>query len=656
MRNICHKISYTLIITLACSVSVMSQMTPWIPVDTMQNTFGTALPNLGPIATSHYSPLVMILHRGKSTYASSSALVYNLSTDNGNTWSRKLPPINTQIGFGARYPTLTLKLDSGQALQTAKAFSTFGHVAAIPEIDQGAALVSDIFNATSTSVAFNQMTGSRLGQLCWASDTENRFFWVGQNPSNGNHTLFRTSDLVNIESFPIINLSDIAGEFIPLQGDSYNGKLYFGFIAAKPGSGTPLVYMPAYVTSTDNGATWSPVNWVDFRQALGAYRFDRLWDYKPNDQFLQLQGDMVVGFDGRVHFALGLQDTNMSVGQNRNAIVEILQTGSYWSAAMVAENLSDISWSKLDGPALGQMGYSVNISAGKSMGVYAVSFVHPPLNNPLDSLCDVYVATRTEGTYYFYPFNLTETPGKNENSHHMSPRISFSSANSEYYARIMYNYPAGYEGYFPNNGGYDTQPSTIYFTNFNIPIPLSPVEFTSFTARSMSRGVVLEWVTATEKNNYLFTVEKNSGEGFFAIGNVKGAGTSTQFNSYNFTDNTPTPGAFYRIKQTDYDGSFAYSQEIETPTDYLYDFKLEQNYPNPFNPSTVIRFSLPVAGTTTLDIYNSLGEKVVTLLNKDLPAGEHQVNFEAGNLSGGVYFCQLRSGTKQQMVKMLLVK
>ncbi|MBK6681634.1 MAG: hypothetical protein IPG53_17345 [Ignavibacteriales bacterium] len=102
----------------------------------------------------------------------------------------------------------------------------------------------------------------------------------------------------------------------------------------------------------------------------------------------------------------------------------------------------------------------------------------------------------------------------------MSPRISFSSANSEYYARIMYNYPAGYEGYFPNNGGYDTQPSTIYFTNFNIPIPLSPVEFTSLLQEQRS---VLEWVTATEKNNYLFTVEKSSGEGFFAIGNVKGA-------------------------------------------------------------------------------------------------------------------------------------
>lgn len=656
MRKVNNKISYALFIILVYSAPVMSQMTPWIPVDTMQNTFSTASPNLGPIASSHYSPLVMILHRGNSNYASGGALVYNLSTDNGNSWSRKLPPINTQAGFGARYPTLALKLDSGQALQTAKAFSTFGHLSAIPEVDQGAALVSDIFNATSTSITFNQMTGSQTGQLCWASDTENRFFRVGQNTSGGGYSLFRTSDLVTIESFPMINSADIAGAFIPLQGDSYNGKLYFGFIAAKPGSGTPLVYMPAYVTSTDNGATWSPVNWVDFRQAVGATRFDRLWDYKPNDQFLQLQGDMAVGFDGRVHFALGLQDTNMTTGQNRNVIAEILQTGSYWSAAMVAENLSDITWSKLDGPALGQMGYSVNISAGKSMGVYAVSFVHPPLNNPLDSLCDVYVATRTEGTYYFYPFNLTETPGKNENSHHMSPRISFSSANSEYYARIMYNYPAGYEGYFPNNGGYDTQPSTIYFTNFNIPIPLSPVEFTSFTARSMSRGVVLEWVTATEKNNYLFTVEKNSGEGFFAIGNVKGAGTSTQFNSYNFTDNTPTPGAFYRIKQTDYDGSFAYSQEIETPTDYLYDFKLEQNYPNPFNPSTVIRFSLPVAGTTTLDIYNSLGEKVVTLLNKDLPAGEHQVNFEAGNLSGGVYFCQLRSGTKQQMVKMLLVK
>lgn len=102
MRNVNHLISYALLIILVYSAPVMSQLTPWTPVDTMQNTYGTALPNLGPIATSHYSPLVMILHRGKSSYASSSALVYNLSTDNGNTWNRELPPINTQIGFAAR--------------------------------------------------------------------------------------------------------------------------------------------------------------------------------------------------------------------------------------------------------------------------------------------------------------------------------------------------------------------------------------------------------------------------------------------------------------------------------------------------------------------------------------------------------------------------
>ncbi|GAB1443397.1 hypothetical protein MASR2M39_22370 [Ignavibacteriales bacterium] len=187
MRNVNHKMSYALFIMLVFSAPVMSQMTPWTPVDTMQNTFSTASPNLGPIASSYYSPLVMILHRGNSNYASSSALVYNISTDNGTTWSRKLPPINTQAGFGARYPTLALKLDSGQALQNAKVFSTFGHLSAIPEIDQGAALVSDIFNATSTSIVFNQMTGSQSG-TSWASDTENRFFWVGQNPAGGNYT------------------------------------------------------------------------------------------------------------------------------------------------------------------------------------------------------------------------------------------------------------------------------------------------------------------------------------------------------------------------------------------------------------------------------------------------------------------------------------
>ncbi len=67
-------------------------------------------------------------------------------------------------------------------------------------------------------------------------------------------------------------------------------------------------------------------------------------------------------------------------------------------------------------------------------------------------------------------------------------------------------------------------------------------------------------------------------------------------------------------------------------------YSLEQNYPNPFNPSTMIRFSLPQANKVSLVVYNLLGQKVATLVDKELTAGTHEVDFNAANLSSGVYF------------------
>lgn len=657
MEKLFRNVKVLLLFTLIPLMSVNAQFGNWVPVDTMANTFSTASLNLGPIASATYSPLIMVLHRANTNYATSSgALVYNVSTDNGATWSRKLPPVNSQIGYSGRYPTLTLKLDSGMAPGSAKAFSTFGHMSAIPEVDHGAALVSDVMNGVSTSVAFNQMSGQGSNQICWASDTENLFFWVSQNASNGAMMLNRTSDLVNIQSVPMLPNNAFAGAFIPLQGESYKGKLYFGFLAIPPESAASGMYLPGYVTSTDNGISWSAVNWVDFRQAVGMQRFDRLWDYKPNDLFVNYSADMVVGYDGRVHFALGLQDTNQTTSQNRNAIVELTQQGSYWVGFVVSDNLKDYSYMTLDGPAAGQMGYSVNIAASRFFGIYAVSFVHPGGSNPLDSLCDIYLGQRVEGIGYGVPFNLTGTPGKNENNHHMSPRIYSDLPFFHHYAQIIYNYPKDYTGHFPNGQGYETQPSVIWFNKVDIPIPLSPVEFTAFTAESNRNGVVLRWATATEQNNHIFIVEKKNGNGFYEIGSVKGAGTSTKPESYSFTDNSPLPGAFYRIKQIDFNGSFGYSKEIESPKEFIYDFALDQNYPNPFNPGTVIKFRLPLSGLTTLEVYNSTGERVATVLNQELEAGEHQIKFDAFNLPGGVYFCELRSGGNHQIVKMLLLK
>lgn len=92
--------------------------------------------------------------------------------------------------------------------------------------------------------------------------------------------------------------------------------------------------------------------------------------------------------------------------------------------------------------------------------------------------------------------------------------------------------------------------------------------------------------------------------------------------------------------------------DIEVPLDYA----LDQNFPNPFNPETVIRFSLKEAGPVTLEIFNSTGEKVRTLLNSTLPAGKHSVKFEAATLPSGIYLYRLTAGEFTSTRKMLLLR
>lgn len=88
------------------------------------------------------------------------------------------------------------------------------------------------------------------------------------------------------------------------------------------------------------------------------------------------------------------------------------------------------------------------------------------------------------------------------------------------------------------------------------------------------------------------------------------------------------------------------------PNDYL----LEQNYPNPFNPVTQINFYIPEKEQVTLTVYDMVGKQVTTLVNSALNAGQHSVQFNAGNLASGLYFYQLKAGRFSETKKMLLVK
>ncbi|QOJ27502.1 MAG: T9SS type A sorting domain-containing protein [Ignavibacteriales bacterium] len=203
---------------------------------------------------------------------------------------------------------------------------------------------------------------------------------------------------------------------------------------------------------------------------------------------------------------------------------------------------------------------------------------------------------------------------------------------------------------------------TYYFDDMAFGLPVIPVELTSFTASVSGNVVNLNWATATETNNKGFEVQRKSTAGEFkTVAFVNGNGTTVETRSYSYSDIISEGTYSYRLKQVDFDGSYAYSQTVEVSAAPS-EFSLEQNYPNPFNPSTMISFSLPFESKVSLMVYNTLGEVVSELVNGTFSAGYNQVSFNASSLTSGIYFYSITasavdgSQTFQSMKKMILTK
>ena len=188
--------------------------------------------------------------------------------------------------------------------------------------------------------------------------------------------------------------------------------------------------------------------------------------------------------------------------------------------------------------------------------------------------------------------------------------------------------------------------------------PQLPVELTSFTVSSDGNEVLLKWVTASEVNNHGFEIQRSTdGVEFNTVGFVSGHGTTTEQQNYSFADKNLSDGKyFYRLKQMNFNGSFAYSDIVEIEWRAFNSYLLEQNYPNPFNPSTTIGFGIQNKSNVEITILNSIGEEVATLLNEEKEPGYYQVEFNAVNLPSGVYFYQLKSGSFVETKKMILLK
>lgn len=191
-----------------------------------------------------------------------------------------------------------------------------------------------------------------------------------------------------------------------------------------------------------------------------------------------------------------------------------------------------------------------------------------------------------------------------------------------------------------------------------------PITLAGFTATPETDGIILNWVTASEVDNYYFTLWRASNaQGDYS--NISGAIQSkgqVGNTTYSYTDHDVVPGVTYYYKISDMS---ILGQETLHPTvvSAMVSPKmiLAQNYPNPFNPETVIRFVLPAQAQTRLAVYDMNGRLVRTLVNGTVEAGAHQVNWNASNDAGqilpsGMYVYRLTAGALTASGKMVFVK
>lgn len=173
-------------------------------------------------------------------------------------------------------------------------------------------------------------------------------------------------------------------------------------------------------------------------------------------------------------------------------------------------------------------------------------------------------------------------------------------------------------------------------------IPL-PIELLSFKAEAGQKLVNISWSTASEINNDFFTVQRSQdGVTFFPIGEIDGAGNSTTVLNYSFPDNNPYFGlAYYRLKQTDFDGNYSYSAiEAIDFSDEEFAFTI---FPNPNNGSTInIAFSSDLNRELSVSIYDAKGKKSYSniIFIQDNSGGSIYVITPANGLASGIYTMQ----------------
>lgn len=422
-------------------VPLMPTAISYVEVDTMANAYGPAIGVLNPLAYDPASNTLALVHRGTTMTGGSGSLPYNLSTDMGATWTRVGVVNATATQRSSRYPSMAISNPTGGDLSaTTGVFSwpelvagAFGGAGYGADQPLGA-------NATFATFSSTELYSSQV--LSWVSDNTAKMYWGSDNQTDASYKIWMTEDFGVIDTFVFPSTVFTDGGNICLGGASGGGNTYVGMVGtfADPSGSTPIAsgWYPAVSKKSATGADWDAFEVVDFRTIPALSRFDRLFDYVKEDEYVSYGGDINVDTDGYPHLLLTVTDTTTGANTGVNAIVEVFKTASGWDGRVVYEGIDEMIFTKVDGLALGQMGPSPYIARSADNGGWAAQWVNKAAN---DTLCDIYMSSRGSDGVWSAPMNLTETVGKNENSSHFANLLAGSAGS--YTAFSFYTYTVG---------------------------------------------------------------------------------------------------------------------------------------------------------------------------------------------------------------------
>lgn len=192
-----------------------------------------------------------------------------------------------------------------------------------------------------------------------------------------------------------------------------------------------------------------------------------------------------------------------------------------------------------------------------------------------------------------------------------------------------------------------TQINRNNMTNFSVfgiaqsPTPL-PIELLYFDGEMVGEDNLLTWATASEQNNDFFTLERSrNGIDFEVLAVVPGAGTSTTTLHYDQFDYDPYAGTtYYRLKQTDFDGQYTYSQTI-TLNRRMEQAEVSDLFPNPANSTVNFELNTPKSGKVQVELFDNAG-RLIASSDYDAHVGSNNFQLDISQLARGVYSTVIR--------------